>query len=534
MNPLEQRKRPQITLELLVKKSNQQWSSYGCYSPQEKQLAMDEAQRLDKDPSTVAVKLVKETYDPDDNSSSEITLFASSELTTNRWASGFEHKKRDQGDEEDGGAAKRAINTKKSRGKKTTSPPGGSGLFRTLFAILKGLFVYEAASPPAKPGTSTSEGAEKKAVVKKVETVKIDEKVEQRLQNTLEIIMKFIASGVAVLDQNTLNTFNKFGICLYIGGASNFLCRKERLSTEDASTVLSTALFAVGLSQARAAQFSAEYEAYLLENAKNMQMFQAGREAMIAYLGGGVTSEHSLVAALKAWSDQKLLPENDKRRPLTLMFTDIVGSSALAEERGNEFAMKVVRVHNMIVKSTISHYGGQYIKHTGDGILAAYDDAQMAVKSGAVIQRCVREHNTEFPDLPLDLRVGLNGGDTITEGGDVFGSSVNLASRVCALAGAGQVFCTGIVRNRAKAVKMPFADRGEHAVKGYKDPIPVYEVLWDEGQATGDEGEGTEQKGKVDTQVADRPRVPAGEDGGRKVKGDTAAADAADVADAAE
>jgi class 3 adenylate cyclase len=129
----------------------------------------------------------------------------------------------------------------------------------------------------------------------------------------------------------------------------------------------------------------------------------------------------------------------------------------------------------------------------------------MAVKSGAVIQRCVREHNTEFPDLTLDLRIGLNGGETITEGDDVFGSSVNLASRVCGLAGAGQVFCTGIIRSRAKAVKIPFADRGEHAVKGYRDPIPVYEVLWDEGQATGDQGEGGGQKGKVDTATADVP-----------------------------
>jgi class 3 adenylate cyclase len=503
MNPLEQRKRPQITLELLVKKRNQQWSSYGCYSPQEKQLAMDEAQRLDKDPSRLSVKLVKETYDPDDNSSSEVTLFASSELTTNRWASGFEHKKRDQSDGKDGDAAKHATNTRKTNSKKTKSPPGGPGLFRALFAILRGLFAFGAPSPPAKSGKSTSKDTEKEAVVEKVKTVKMDEKVEPRIRNTLGTIMKFIASAVAVLDQNTLNMFNKFGICLYIGGASNFLCRKDRLSTEDATTVLSTALFAVGLSQGRAVQFSAEYEAYLLENAKNMQMFQAGREAMIAYLGSGVTSEHSLVAALKAWSEQKLLPANDKRRPLTLMFTDIVGSSALAEERGNEFAMKVVRVHNMIVKSTISHYGGQYIKHTGDGILAAYDDAQMAVKSAAVIQRCVREHNTEFPDLPLSLRVGLNGGETISEGDDVFGSSVNLASRVCALAGAGEVFCTGIIRNRAKAVKIRFSDRGEHAVKGYKDPIPVYEVLWDEGQATGDPGEGGGQKSRVDTAAAD-------------------------------
>jgi hypothetical protein len=218
MNPLEKRKRPQITLELLVKKGNQQWSSYGCYSPQEKQLAMDEAQKLDKDPNTLSVKLVKETYDPDDNSSSEITLFASSELTTNRWASGFEHRKPDQSDKKDGGAAKRATNTKKTNGKKTTSSSGGPGLFRSFFAILRGAFGFGAASPPAKPGTSASTDAEKKVVVKKVETVRIDEKVEPRLRNTLGIIMKFIASAVAVLDQNTLNMFNKFGICLYIGG----------------------------------------------------------------------------------------------------------------------------------------------------------------------------------------------------------------------------------------------------------------------------------------------------------------------------
>ena len=62
------------------------------------------------------------------------------------------------------------------------------------------------------------------------------------------------------------------------------------------------------------------------------------------------------------------------------------------------------------------------------------------------------------------------------------------------------VFWTGIVRDRAKAVKFQFADRGEHAVKGYKDPIPVYEVLWDEGRATG--GREGEQQGGVGS-VAD-------------------------------
>ena len=493
MTSLEQRKRPQITLELLVKKGNQQWSSCGCYSPREKQMAMEEARKLDKDPHILSVRLIKETYDPEDNTSSETTLFASSGLSSNRWASGFNNNKDDGRAQKDGEAAKQAAN-----GKNKTSSPSGPGLLWSFFAVLRSMFASAAVSPPANAAKSA--GAKEKAADKKIETVKIEETVEPRLRNSLEAILKFIADAIAVLDQNALNTFNKFGICLYIAGASNRLCRKERLSVEDATTVLSTALIAVGLSKARAAEFSAEYEAYLLENARNMQMFQAGHEAMIGYLGGGVTGGHGLEAALEAWSDQKLEPEKDKRRPLTLMFTDMVGSSALAKERGNEFAMKVVRVHNMIVKSTISHYGGQYIKHTGDGILAAYDDARMAVKSAAVIQRCVREHNTEFADLPLNLRIGLNGGEAIAEGDDVFEGSVDLASRVCALAGSGQVFCTGIVRNRAKAVKFRFADRGEHPVKGYKDPIPVYEVLWDDGQAAG--GRDGEQKGRVDAAAA--------------------------------
>jgi class 3 adenylate cyclase len=62
------------------------------------------------------------------------------------------------------------------------------------------------------------------------------------------------------------------------------------------------------------------------------------------------------------------------------------------------------------------------------------------------------------------------------------------------------VFCTGIVRDRAKAVKFQFADRGEHPVKGYKDPIPVYEVLWDEGPATSGQDGGQKNK---DGTVAD-------------------------------
>ncbi len=490
MNPAEQRRRPEVTLELLVKKGNQQWSSYGCYSPQEKQLAMEEAQKLDKDPHTLSVKLVKETYNPEDNTSAEVTLFASSDSTNGRWASGFEHRKGDRQVQKSDEAAKGATG-----GKQKASSQGRPGLFETLCAIVRSLFTLGARPRPGRSAKST--GAQKTSADKKTDPAKTEEDSVPKLRGVLEVIMEFIASALAVLDQNALNTFNRFGICLYIGGASNLLCRREELSTEDTATVLSNAMFAVGLSKERATRFHAEYEAYLLESAHNMQMFQAGHDAMIAYLGDGVTGECGLEAALKVWNEQKLGLKHAMRRPLTLMFTDMVGSSALAEERGDELAKKVVRVHNMIVKSTISHYGGHYVEYTGDGIVAAYDDAQMAVKSAAVIQRCVREHNTQYGDLPLNLRVGLHGGDTITEGEDAFGSSINLASRVCALAGSGQIFCTKIVRNRAKAGKTRFADRGEQAVKGYNDPIPVYEILWDDGQATA--AEVGEQKDVIGT-----------------------------------
>ena len=471
MNPMEQRKRPQISLELLVRKGNHQWTSHGCYSPQEKQLAMDEARKLDKDPQFLAVKLVKETYDPEDNASSEITLFASAGLTTSRWSQGFEHRKAEKKSEKSDGAAKQAAN-----GKTAAAPKARQGVFAALVALVKSMFTVEIESRPQAAKIATPAVEQRKD--KETKPARAAQDLEPRLQKALEAIMKFIADAIAVLDQTSLDQYDRFGIALYIGGASNLLCRKEKLSTEDAATILSTALFAIGLSKERAEDFAEEYESYLLENARNLHMFQAGRDAMIAYRADGVTSEHTLVAALRAWNEQKLAPEHDKRRPLTLMFTDIVESSAIAEQQGNDFAAKLLRVHNMIVKSAISHYGGRYVKHTGDGILAAYDDAQMAVKSAAVIQRCVHQHNGEFPHLPLHLRIGLNGGDTVAEGEDVFGSSVNLASRVCALAGADQVFCTGIVRNRAKGGKIEFADRGEHDVKGFTDPIPVYEALW--------------------------------------------------------
>jgi class 3 adenylate cyclase len=164
----------------------------------------------------------------------------------------------------------------------------------------------------------------------------------------------------------------------------------------------------------------------------------------------------------------------------TILFTDMEGSTTLADQLGDAAAQEVRRAHNDIVRAALTSNSGNEIKHTGDGIMASFATASAALDAAIAIQRGVAAHKDENPVSPLAVYVGLNAGEPIAEEDDLFGTSINLAARICDHAEAGQIVAADVVRQLAAGKDFLFSDLGETELRGFEDPVKLWELRWQE------------------------------------------------------
>ena len=164
----------------------------------------------------------------------------------------------------------------------------------------------------------------------------------------------------------------------------------------------------------------------------------------------------------------------------TILFTDMESSTALAQRLGDAKAQEVRRTHNAIVRAALAANGGSEVKHTGDGIMASFPSASGALECAVALQRGVASHREEHPDSPLGVYLGLNAGEPIAEENDLFGTSVDLAKRICDQAGVGEILVSDVVRQLAAGKEFLFSDRGETELRGFEDPVKLWEVRWRE------------------------------------------------------
>lgn len=166
--------------------------------------------------------------------------------------------------------------------------------------------------------------------------------------------------------------------------------------------------------------------------------------------------------------------------PVTILFTDMEGSTSLTQRLGDSRAQELVRAHDAIVRDSLAAHGGAEIKHTGDGIMASFPSASGALDSAIEIQRKLARHNQEHPDTPVNVRIGLNAGEPVREQDDLFGQAVQVARRVCDMAAPGQILASNVVRELVAGKGFLFAGQGETALRGFEDPVRLYEVRWAE------------------------------------------------------
>ncbi len=162
----------------------------------------------------------------------------------------------------------------------------------------------------------------------------------------------------------------------------------------------------------------------------------------------------------------------------TILITDMEGSTTLTQRLGDAGAQDVLRTHNAILRDALKAHSGSEIKHTGDGIMASFSSASRSLECAIAMQRAFARHNESNPDVPIRVRIGLNAGEPVAEEKDLFGTAVQLAARICARAEPGQILAPIVVRELAAGKKFLFADLGETVLRGFEDPVRLFELRW--------------------------------------------------------
>ena len=168
-----------------------------------------------------------------------------------------------------------------------------------------------------------------------------------------------------------------------------------------------------------------------------------------------------------------------ERRLTAILAADVVGYSRLmgADEAGTLAALKAVRTE--LIDGKIAQHQGRIVKLTGDGILAEFPSVVNALACASEVQRGVRERNTDVPqNRRIEFRVGVNVGDVIVEGEDIYGDGVNVASRLESVADPGGITVSQAVRDHVgNRLDLAFEDRGEEKLKNIEKPVHVYSVI---------------------------------------------------------
>ncbi len=195
-------------------------------------------------------------------------------------------------------------------------------------------------------------------------------------------------------------------------------------------------------------------------------VIEVGLSAVEAFLGRVSDPERS---------DSGADPELDAAYR-AVMFTDIVDSTGMASRLGDARAVEMVRAHDSLVRRALQDRGGREIKHTGDGIMASFDDVPASVDCACAFQQAFEAFNLTSAE-PLRVRIGIHAGEPVEDSNDLFGTTVNTAARVCQTA-AGEAIVVSDAVEGTLGEQYEMIELGPRRLKGSVTPVPLYEVIW--------------------------------------------------------
>jgi class 3 adenylate cyclase len=153
----------------------------------------------------------------------------------------------------------------------------------------------------------------------------------------------------------------------------------------------------------------------------------------------------------------------------TVLFTDIIGSTAKAAELGDRSWRELLERHHSVVRSELTRYRGRELDTAGDGFFASFDGPARAIRCACAVAEAVRE-------LGLEVRAGLHTGECELLDGKVAGIAVSIGARVAAQAGPGEVLVSQTVKDLVAGSGLTFDERGSRELKGVPGEWRLYAV----------------------------------------------------------
>ena len=162
---------------------------------------------------------------------------------------------------------------------------------------------------------------------------------------------------------------------------------------------------------------------------------------------------------------------------VTVLFSDIEGSTELNERLGDVRWLELLRAHHAIVREQVHQHGGFEVKSQGDGFMIAFPSARRGVQCARAIQDAIDDRLGDHPDGPIRLRIGLHTGEAIREEADFYGKNIVFAARIADEARGGEILASSVVKQLTESAgDLSFENERELALDGLSGTHRVYNV----------------------------------------------------------
>jgi class 3 adenylate cyclase len=238
--------------------------------------------------------------------------------------------------------------------------------------------------------------------------------------------------------------------------------RSQKISKDSAGRELRLAVEAGLLQAVRYPQGEAGYRA---------------SQGLLREIAEGLGQPINAAAPLTAETIIGSLAVGQTEGTVTIMFTDVEESTRLLSTRGFTASHEIMKAYETIIDEKVGQHAGRRIKGLGDGFMISFGSARHGVECALDIQQAIGDYSKQNPERKLRIRIGINTGEVVEEGGDIFGAAVNVAARVAGKAKGGEVLVSEIVRQLVGPIaEMKFEFRGRYKLKGFPDRWRLHQV----------------------------------------------------------
>lgn len=330
--------------------------------------------------------------------------------------------------------------------------------FIIVLGLAVALLLYVKQSGEVTPNTVQEDDADKK-------WQKVQDITRQALTEFKQVAEAHAASG----SQDD----NHFGMILMALGIEDWVIKHCGIPEQDVHVgtvgILDEfELVTGGLGRIRSELF--EYIAYpryrrmfdkgsfIVETRMDDEFAKVGIEEIVEYWIGGDNSQHA------------------ETEVSAVLFTDIVDFTSSHQRHGDSWMVDVVKAHNDIVRTALRGFDGKEVKHTGDGIMASFPTTELAVQGAMAMQKGFMKFTDAMPERAFDVRIGISAGKPVHMGNDIFGTPVNLAARVMALAKGREIMLTEEAYKLCHGIGYSFQEIPGCVLKGFDEEHTLYRI----------------------------------------------------------